>query len=148
MVTAYRASSHVHKPGDILTRPRGFRLATSVDAACADADWPLQVYEVDVDAAEARGDGSEMRARSCRIVRQLAPEEVLGPRAPEILAILDWIPHVGRCRPCDSCTGAAPSTSRRVPVKLPRGERARGRRARATPQQHGSSILTDCFVAQ
>jgi hypothetical protein len=101
MVTAYRASSHLHKPGDTLARPRGFRVATSVDGACAGADWPLHVYEVEVNATELRGDGSEMRARSCRIVRQLPPEEVLGPRAPEILAIFDRIPCVGWCRPVE-----------------------------------------------
>jgi hypothetical protein len=101
MVTAYLASSHAHKPGDTLTRTRGFRVTTTPDGACAGADWPLQVYEVEVAAGDTRGDGSEMRARSCRIIRPLPPEALLGPRASEILAILDRIPHVGWCRPIE-----------------------------------------------
>jgi hypothetical protein len=96
---AYRASTSPHAVGATFSRPRGFTVATTIDAACAGAGWPLRVHEVEVALDAMESDGGALRVQSYRALREVAPEETFGPRAVDLVALVDGLPGARWLRP-------------------------------------------------
>ncbi len=73
---------------------RAVLLSRSVDSALvACAGWPVDVYEVKVDSASPRdADESPVFATSFRILRLVSAEEMFGPRARELVTLLEELP--------------------------------------------------------
>ncbi len=96
--------------GDVLRRERGLRVGatmgdaiaqwTSRDGAEYGTSWPLRLFEgsaasADVLATEERA----MRVKAWRVEREVPLREVFGPRADEVVQLVEGVERTGWLRP-------------------------------------------------
>src|SRR4051812_18929240 len=97
-VCGWSGSANARGPyvtGAPLARARGDLIARTVDQALWDCDgWPARLYEVRALPGELFGATEHLaRARALEVVRELPLAEALGPRATEVIALLDDLPR-------------------------------------------------------
>jgi hypothetical protein len=99
-VCAFKTSTNVQGPltvNERVARSSGFIAGNEPVAALWGCDgWPLHFYEVVVDPADLFVGRGEMllKTSAFRVVKEVPPEEVFGPRARELGPILDEIRRV------------------------------------------------------
>ena len=105
----YRCGDHL-KPGETFRRPRGLSVGTTIGHAIGlwanrqgaeyGTNWPLRVFEgtVEEDDVLESGEG-EVRVKALRIERELEARETFGPRADEVLRLVDDVDRVRWLRP-------------------------------------------------